>query len=51
MIVAGFSGLTSGFEVLRGGLGTCIAAVPMLAAMVMLYKTKGLLSEKAVDVN
>lgn len=49
MIVAGFSGLTSGFEVLRGGLGTCIAAVPMLAAMVMLYKTKGPLSEKAVD--
>lgn len=49
MIVAGFSGLTSGFEVLRSGLGTCIAAVPMLAAMVMLYKTKGPLSEKVVD--
>lgn len=49
MIVAGFSGLTSGFEVLRSGLGTCIATVPMLAAMVMLYKTKGPLSEKAVD--
>lgn len=49
MIVAGFSGLTSGFEVLRGGLGACIAAVPMPAAMVMPYKTKGPLSEKAVD--
>lgn len=42
MMVAGFSGLTNGFEALRSGLGTCIAAVPMLIAM-------GVLSEKAVD--
>ncbi|MDO4443113.1 MAG: LuxR C-terminal-related transcriptional regulator [Slackia sp.] len=49
MMVAGFSGLTNGFEALRSGLGTCIAAIPMLIAMGMLYKARGPLSEKAVD--
>lgn len=49
MMVAGFSGLTNGFEALRSGLGTCIAAVPMLIAMGVLSKTREPLSEKAVD--
>ncbi|MDO5043188.1 MAG: helix-turn-helix transcriptional regulator [Slackia sp.] len=49
MMVASFNGLTNGFEALRSGLATCIAAVPMLIAMAMLYRARGPLPEKSVD--
>ena len=49
MMVASFNGLTNGFEALRSGLATCIAAVPMLVAMAILYRARGPLPEKSVD--
>ena len=49
MIVSGLSGLTSGFEVLSSGLGTGIASVPILVAMVVLYKARSPLSQRSVD--
>lgn len=49
MMVASFNGLANGFEALRSGLATCIAAVPMLVAMAILYRARGPLPEKSVD--
>ena len=50
MIVAGFSGLKDGFEVLRGGLGTSLQPCPCLPPWSMaLQKRTGLFRKKAVD--